>query len=398
VKITKGKIADIEFLRGFGVVFVLLGHTNGSLIPWSSPLLENSALQHFYYYFRGASGVDLFFVISGFVITRDLHPRLVACSNLRSFTNVSLAFWIRRIWRIFPTAWFSLAIILLAAAFFNRSGIFHPFKTNLDGTIAAVFQYYNYHLALCYKHYDCGANFYYWTLSLEEQFYLLLPFSILYLRKWLPYVLACLIVTQIFFPNRSIMMTVFRTDAILLGVMIALWSRSISYRVFESRFLANSRWLRITFLVGLYSTMAVDNRIAEGTLAPFNYGILALICGAFVLIGSYDKNYLFPQCKFKRLIMWLGSRSCSLYMVHIPAYYFVQEAWFRIVPKGTLYEVTYTIPFILSGIGMVFLLGELSYRLVESPSRRKGTQISTRFLQKRISEQTIDQPAAGSSR
>ena len=46
MKITKGKIADIEFLRGFGVVFVLLGHTNGSLIPWSSPLLENSALQH----------------------------------------------------------------------------------------------------------------------------------------------------------------------------------------------------------------------------------------------------------------------------------------------------------------------------------------------------------------
>lgn len=377
------------------MLLVLIGHANGSLIPYTSSFWVSSGLNNIYHYLRGASGVDLFFAISGFVIARDLYPKLVACTSKRSFMDISLAFWIRRVWRIFPTAWLWLAVILFASVFFNESGVFHSFKANLNSTIAAVFQYYNVWLALCFRHYDCGANFYYWTLSLEEQFYFLLPLTILYSRRWFPYLLGCMILFQLFFPHRPPMMTVFRTDALLLGVLIALWSVKPSYKAFELHFLSH-RWPRRIVVLSLFAAMMADESINTGILGAFSWGVIALICASLVLISSYNKDYLMPQGRLKRFIMWLGSRSCSIYLAHIPAYYFIREVWFRMLPKGTPYEVTYTLPYILSGIGMVFLLGELSYRFVESPSRTKGTEISTRFLQRRTSQQPIDQHEAGS--
>lgn len=383
-------------LRGFGMLLILVGHAWGNLIPWASPFWENSGLNSFFHNFREASGagVDLFFAISGFVIVRDLHPKLTNSANHRTFINISLAFWIRRIWRIFPAAWLWLGIIILVSVFYNKSGVFHTPKANLNGAIAGIFQYYNYHFALCYRHYDCGASFYYWTLSLEEQFYLLLPFSIFLLRKWFPHILACLIIFQLSYPNRSIMMELFRTDALLLGILIALWSVKPGYRQFESRFLGNFRWARILILILFFSNMILDTRIFGGRLAPFSLGIFAAICGMLVLIGSYDKNYLLASGRLKNLLMWLGSRSCSLYLVHIPAYYLTQEIWFRNAAKG--YEVSYTLPFVLSGIAAVFIVGELNYRFLEVPTRRKGTEVSTRFLQRRMPQQPIDRHAAGS--
>jgi peptidoglycan/LPS O-acetylase OafA/YrhL len=381
---TLRKIEDIELLRGFGMLLVLIGHVPGNLIHWTSP-----AIGHFYHYVRGSSGVDLFFAISGFVIVRDLYPKLTGSPDRRSYANISLAFWIRRVWRIFPLAWLWLSVILLAAAFFNKSGVFHSFDAALDGTVAAIFQYYNYRFALCFGHYDCGANFYYWTLSLEEQFYFLLPFAILLFHKRLPYLLACLVVFQVFYPHRSVMMETFRTDALLFGMLIAVWSVSSSYRTFEMRFLSRHRFLRLAVILALYIALAADARIYEGRLAPYYYGVVSLLCAALVLVGSYDRNYLMVPSALKNVLMWIGSRSCSLYMVHIPAYYLAYEIWFRIAPPGTVFNASYTFKFLLTGGAIVLSLGELSYRFVESPSRRKGTQVSASFLKRRMAQQQI---------
>ena len=373
------------------MLLVLIGHAKGMLIVWTSPGIEL-----FYHYLFGASGVDLFFAISGFVIARDLYPKLSACATRRSFLDISLAFWTRRIWRIFPTAWLWLAVILLAAAFFNKSGAFRSFDAAWSGTIAAVFQYYNYWFLKCFGHFDCGANFYYWTLSLEEQFYLLLPIAIFLSRRWFPYLLVCLILFQLFFPHRPPIMTVFRTDALLLGVLIALWSTRPSYRAFDARFLGKSALLRVLVIIGLLVAMATDERINAGRLGAFSFSVISLLCAALVLIGSYDKDYLFVPGPFKRFMMWMGSRSCSVYLLHIPAYYGTQEIWYRIVPSGTVYDSSYFIPFVLTGVALVFGMGELSYRFVESPSRRKGTEVSKRFLQRRMAQQQIDPRASAS--
>jgi len=64
------KIADIELLRGFAILFVLMEHLRINLFTWNTP-----AIDHLLAYFRFWSGVDLFFVISGFVIARSLLPK-----------------------------------------------------------------------------------------------------------------------------------------------------------------------------------------------------------------------------------------------------------------------------------------------------------------------------------
>lgn len=359
------------------MLLVLVGHMHSSLITWPDPLLD-----HLYDFLQGTSGVDMFFTISGFVITRGLHPKLLACQNLRSFLYTSLAFWIRRLWRITPSAWFWLAFTLLATVTFNRSGAFHSFNSALSGTIAAIFQVHNYWMTKCFGHYDCGANFYYWTLSLEEQFYLLLPFSIFIFRRWLPHILICLIVFQIFYPNRSALMVAFRTDALLLGVLIALWTKSTSYHSFQSKFLGPLTWGRHMIVFSLLAAMATDRLIYDGILAAFGFGVIAIICATLVLIGSYDKAYLMPTGVPKNLLIWLGSRSCSIYLAHIPALLLTKEIWYRVTPAGTVFDSHFTVPFILSGISIVFILSEFSYRLLESPSQRKGTETSIRFTQK----------------
>lgn len=98
------RIADIEMLRGFAVLFVVIHHANGALFTWSS-----SAMSLFYSYFCGGVGVDLFFAISGFVIARDLIPRLRESQGSQVAIAITLAFWVRRAWRLWPSAWLWLA-------------------------------------------------------------------------------------------------------------------------------------------------------------------------------------------------------------------------------------------------------------------------------------------------
>ena len=370
-------IEDIVALRGIAIGYVLLTHMHHGLFTWSIPILDRV-----FSYIGGGFGVDIFFVISGFVISRDLIPKLMACTNTKSFIHTSLAFWIRRAWRILPSAWLWLSIILIFTAFFNKSGAFHSMTATLYGTIAAIFQVYNYWFVKCFAKYDCGANFFYWSLSLEEQFYILLPLAIFLCRKHLAFVIACLATFQLCYSSRPVWLSMFRTDALLLGVLIAMWEKKQSYRIFENRYIANFRWLRSILVIGLLVILAMDTKIYKGSLAPFGLQIAALASAAIVLIASYNKNYLVPSRAFKKKLMWLGERSWSIYLIHVPAIFLTREIWYRIAPNGTIFDASYTIQFLLTGLGLVYILGECNYRFLELPSRNKGKIISAHYSQK----------------
>ena len=374
------RIEDIELLRGVGILYVLAEHALGNLIFWPSPGIE-----HLYSYARGASGVDLFFAISGFVIARDLLPRLLDSPSMGAFVYTTLAFWVRRIWRIFPSAWLWLAIILLATAFFNHSGAFGPFRSALNGTFAAVLQLANFGFALCFGQVGpnvCGANFYYWSLSLEEQFYMLLPLTALLFRKWLPLVLAVLVVYLITYPDRSMLGSMIRGDALLLGVLIAYWSGKPSYRLVEPRFLAGSLAARFIVTIGLFAALAVAATFFPGKLAPFRLGIIAVVAALLVFIASYDRNYLVMPSPLRNFMLWLGSRSCTIYLIHIPAFFATREIWYRISTAGTKFDAAYNLPFSLTAATIILVCCEINFRFVEAPFRRRGAEISKRLLQR----------------
>src|SRR4051794_16579675 len=117
---TASRIDDIECLRAIAVLGVLIFHLQGVLFYWN-PIWLGDIFKHF----ASWSGVDLFFGISGFVIARSLLPQLAAgAGNPGLQRRTLMAFWTRRGFRLLPSAWLWLALIMLAVLLFNQSGAF----------------------------------------------------------------------------------------------------------------------------------------------------------------------------------------------------------------------------------------------------------------------------------
>src|ERR1700735_3909740 len=118
------RIDDIEVLRAIAVIFVIFYHCDGSLFT------SNQTLELFNKYFDLSVGVNIFFGVSGFVIARSILPSLLNSGSYRAFTDITLSFWVRRIWRLLPSAWLWLVLIQLAAIYFNESNAFRGVRTN----------------------------------------------------------------------------------------------------------------------------------------------------------------------------------------------------------------------------------------------------------------------------
>jgi peptidoglycan/LPS O-acetylase OafA/YrhL len=364
------RIDDVELLRGFAVLLVVVHHANGSLFTWLTPWMAR-----FYAYFAGGFGVDLFFAISGFVIARDLVPRLQGAENAASAARITLAFWVRRAWRLWPSAWVWLIAILVACAAFNESGAFGTFRANFEATVVAVLHVANLRFADSYGVYEYGASFPYWSLSLEEQFYLLFPLLVLLSRRWLPYCLGALVLLQ-FFSSRDLLTMSLRTDAIALGVLIALWSRHTTYALCRPVFL--DKPVGPVLLLGAFICMGAISSPELHTVS-IHVGLVALLSALLVWVASYDSDFLCPPGYCKRMIIWVGSRSYAIYLIHIPAFLLTREIWFRMVPEGVGFGEKFFWPFVLTSGVIIIILSEINYRLVEMPLRRYGQQVAQRI-------------------
>ncbi len=366
------RITDIEILRGFAVLFVVIHHARDNLFTWST-----EGLSRFYAYFGGWFGVDLFFAISGFVIARDLVPRLQKCTSQDQAIRTTLAFWVRRAWRLWPSAWLWLVIILVASVLFNQTGAFGPFRSNFEATVVAVLQVANLRFAESFMQWNYGASFPYWSLSLEEQFYLLFPLAVLLSRRFLPYVLIVLVLSQ-FFLVRTPLLMVFRTDALALGVLIALWTLHSSYALFKPMILAH--WRSGTLLMlGLFICMGALGS-DDLHMVPIKVGMIALVSAVLVWVASYDADLLMREGLLKRAMVWLGTRSYAIYLIHIPAFFAVRETLYRLNGGQTGLDPSYFWPCVLAASLLTLALSELNYRLIETPFRRKGALLSGRIL------------------
>ncbi|MCU1719256.1 acyltransferase family protein [Pseudomonas sp. 5P_3.1_Bac2] len=367
----KGRISDIEILRGIAVLMVVVHHANGNLFTWSSP-----ALERFYTYFGGWFGVDLFFAISGFVIARDLVPRLQSAQGYQAIKRTVLSFWLRRAWRLLPSAWLWLALILLVTLLFNDSGIFGSLRTNLEATAAGILQFANVRFAQTFMNEPYGTSFVYWSLSLEEQFYLLFPLLILLSRRYLPYVLIGLVLAQVFLV-RSPMLMMFRTDALALGVLLALWSHHPSFAKLRPNLLARSgAGLTLLLISLLVMSLLAADRLPG---ASIKVGLIAILSAVMVWVAAHNRDYLGVKGATGALLRWLGGRSYGIYLIHIPAFFLIREIWFR-MQDGQPLDSSQFYPVLISAGLLIVLLCELNYRLVEKPFRLKGKHLADKLL------------------
>ncbi len=379
----KSRIDDIEVLRGCAVLLVVLHHAHGSLITWSHPVLDGLAA-----YINGWYGVDLFFAISGFVIARDLLPRLQACNDGQSKFRVTVAFWIRRAWRLLPSAWLWLLLILVAARVFNESGAFGNWTSNLEATVAGVLQVANIRFAEVVSAGEFyGASFAYWSLSLEEQFYICLPLVALLAKRWLPMLLAVLIAVQMV-ADRDMMLPVFRSDALMLGVLLAIWSRTPYHAMVRPSFLAALPGMGTIVLLAILLCMGITGSQVFSVIS-YKYSVIAVLAVLLVWIASYDLDLLITPKPLRRLMLWVGSRSYAIYLIHIPAFFLTREIWFRLRPED-IADSSLTLPMIAMALALLLIASELNYRLIESPLRRYGTTIADNFLSRAHSASDIE--------
>ncbi|HWU78149.1 MAG TPA: acyltransferase [Rhodanobacter sp.] len=362
---------DIECLRAVAVIGVTFHHMQGDLFHPGIPLIA-ALLKHADFWY----GVDLFFAISGFVIARSLLPQMATCHGQpRKQIGVIIAFWIRRFWRLVPSAWLWLGIILLASVVFNQSGVYKSIHANLMATLAGLLDVANFRFADAFFRYDYGASFVYWSLSLEEQFYLLLPLFAAILKRHIWLLMVVLFAVQLCLFRTPLLMSV-RTDALALGVLLAIATPGRVYAALEPRFLLKLRTWRVILPLLLLAAMSV-------VIAPdlqywrFRISAIAVLSATLVWLASYDRDYLLPEGMIKRVLTWTGARSYAIYLIHIPAYYALRETAFRLGVEPHAWVL------FLLATTLIALLSDLNYRYLERPLRVHGRHVADRFLQRR---------------
>ncbi len=380
VMTTAGRIGDIELLRGLAVLGILVHHSQGGLLAWSTP-----ALERFHAYFNLGHTLDLFFAISGFVIARDLLPKVQDTAADRvGFFRLAIGFWIRRAFRLLPSAWICLAAIVLLSLLFNQSNAFGSFRSNFAGAIAAMLQVANMHYAInAFSELGMGVTYHFWSLSLEEQFYLALPFMLFFGGRAFAWLAAAIVLAQLLSvrPGGGLVLYawMFRTDALFLGVLLAWWSRGEVYPLFEPVFLrtrAWARWFTLVFLCVALATVGSDAlRIVE-----YRLSIVAVLAALIVFVASWDRDYLMAPGAIKSFFMWLGSRSYSVYLWHLPVFSLVRELAFRYArSQGMVFDASHTWLFVAAAALLLLAVSECNFRLVEAPLRRAGISAAQRW-------------------
>jgi peptidoglycan/LPS O-acetylase OafA/YrhL len=369
------RIDDIEVLRAFAIGLVLVEHLHraGNLIPWIPPMVGP-----IFGIFDFWSGVDLFLAISGFVIARSLLPKLAEAHSREAFVIATLRFWIRRAWRLLPSAWLWLTVILVCSVAFNRSGAFETFEINFRDSVAAALNVANFRMAHVFQRLPIGSAAVYWSLSLEEQFYIILPLLVYFTRQRLSLALALIVVAQVFTYRSgfgaNVLLNLTRSDALSLGVLLAIWSGSASYRGLEPKQLMRPAVQLVLPLIFIVIFAALS-----GPAFPtrrFTVGLIALLSAAIVWLASYDGDYIFPPGLIKRLMCWMGARSYGIYLIQMPVFRIAREIWFRLHPSVLQPSAAHAIVLVATAFPLIFVLADLNYRFVELPLRRHGAHIA----------------------
>lgn len=368
---------EIEILRGLAISFVLIDH-----IMALCNIPEISALEN---YFSFWGGVDLFFAISGFVISLSV-LRASSAVTSKSKLPVLVNFLIKRVWRLWPASWFWLIIPLIAALIllpeFRHGEELRAMISSFIGGFINIVNIQQWHFNSGFGMQNIFWSTY-WSLSLEEQFYLVTaPLLIWAPKRVVIGVMVVLILVQ--FPmvrpaNSSSLWWFIRSDAFAWGVLLALfWESPISKRLVEPTLLRQRRYAWP--ILGLLLVTIVSTQLLYSI--PFDVGLIAIASAALVFIASFDNGYLGIGGLIGRVLSWIGDRSYAIYLVH-PA---IIAIALRVGPLSHLNRSSaadLTI-IILSILLISLILAELSYHFIEVPARLHGRKLAKAYITRAI--------------
>jgi peptidoglycan/LPS O-acetylase OafA/YrhL len=353
-------LGGLDGLRAIAVAAVIVFHFSPSVLP------------------AGFLGVDVFFVVSGFLIAR-LVTREVAGTGRLSLAG----FWSRRARRLLPALSTVTVVVLVATAIVFSNIEIHDIRAQALGTL---FYVANWVLIAGKNNYFSTVGrpspfLHMWTLAVEEQFYLVLPLVFFAGRRFivrhpartaaiaLVGALASTIWMSMLYspggdPTRAYLGTDSHAMGLLVGVALgviagssAQWERFTQLLRSDHPIGRAAPYAALACLVAVLLTMRFAS---ERTVALYRGGFLvfALLCGVIIAVIAARPDVSLSRGLGTRGLVVVGLRSYSLYLWHWPVRVFI-------TPTSGLHGFSLFMVRLLVSV----VLAEISFRLIEQPLR-----------------------------
>lgn len=363
------KNVELEYLRAVAILLVLFAHLP-AMLRWDLPWWKSTLI-----YLAPGMGVDLFFCISGYIVTKSLVGFLDEHKARGNHWLAITSFWTRRAFRLMPSAWFWMAIVTVLSVAFNQTGVFADLKANLRAATAILTYTANFAQAKDMM----GVLGHYWSLALEEQFYVVLPlFLLMVTGAWRWRIVLIIAMLHMYIGWYEPWDAIWRIIAALWGVLVYYFSLTPQSKAVEPTAL-RSRPAAIAislFLVVLL--MAIPMQLKGLSMAGTP---IAICCAILVWMATFQRGYILPIPIIGPVLEWFGSRSYGLYLTHVPAFLLTHEIWSRYaLATGDQLDSTYTLRCAMTGLSLAFLFAEFNYRVIETPLRERGIAVSRRMI------------------
>jgi peptidoglycan/LPS O-acetylase OafA/YrhL len=354
----------LDGLRALAVSVVFLYHYAANRVFW-----------------WGWTGVDLFFVLSGFLITGILYDTL-------GKRNYFKTFYIRRTLRIFPLYYTVWLIILVLTPFahiiWNRWLVVWPLYLGnlmrpwalMDGQ--SIFYVNAYSKGIAQPFLVIG---HFWSLCIEEQFYFVWPLVVFLVRDRRKLMSICIagivgsillrcglwIVFSPAFRGGGVLYTlpITRFDTLLAGAWVALWLRDPSVSIAAAR----RKFSPVGFgsFVILIATFAFiiwrlgqEPTFSDDRIQTYGFSVIAAVA-VWILLACLDPSSLLHRALLWRPLARIGRVSYGIYVIHlIPSLFF--ERLNAMTTSSILHHLSLPISF-----AIVYLVAELSFRYLETP-------------------------------
>lgn len=326
MKKSSGYIPELDGVRGLAILLVVIFHAFMlAVVPMKGliPMLAS----------YGFAGVDLFFVLSGFLITGIL-------LDAKGQPDYFKKFYTKRALRIWPLYYLLIVITFAAIPFIAARA-----QVEMgDLSVLRNHSVWIYVLLLQNLYYPVGGPtllLMTWSLAIEEQFYLIWPWVVLLFdRKWLIWIAAAVLmlspVTRFAALHRGVgvstiyFMTWYRLDGLAFGALIALYRASAFC---EAR--RTSMAALIALGIGVpasYWLLSAD----PPSFVAMRFSMLALASAGLVMfaVWCYETGSRLGRPLRAAWLKYTGRVSYCLYLVHQPIYYFLGGRYARRIVNG----------------------------------------------------------------
>ena len=355
-------LPSIDSLRALAVLAVIIYHVDVNYLP------------------GGFLGVDLFFVLSGYLISSLIIKEYRKTGSLNLYN-----FYIRRARRLLPAVYFMITVGLVVMVLFNEVLLR---KSHLDAIFGYIYSsnwWYIFHKLDYFDSFGAQSPFkHLWSLAIEEQFYMIFPLLFLlvnrkkkskdgtyklnknFLYVVLGLILVSLIAHILLFDINNISRIYFGTDTRAFSLLVGVVG-AILYpmeRLYAKVTPQQNMLYSVVSLVSIATLITVMIYTSEYNTLLYRGGfLLVAILGLIVIISSGKQHTLMSRLLSFKPVVFIGKISYSLYLWHFPV----------LVLTTPVSEIgNPNIIFVILRVVLTFVLATASYMFVETPIRKLG--------------------------